>query len=364
MKQRILELVPTLEGGGAERQLGHLCHALVRRGWEVHVGALTGGANRELFESSGARLHWLPHSGNYDPALVFRLYGLTRRLAPALVQTWIPMMDVLGGCAARAAGVPWILTERSSPSMFPSSPKFWARTQLARGAAAVVSNSGGGDAYWRERLPQRVPRHVIGNALRIEAIRATPPKPETGFGLDDDRPLVLYVGRIVELKNIENLIDALARVTRKTDAVAVLCGQGTHLESARERVTQLGLSQRIAVPGFVADVTPLLRRAALFVSLSRYEGMPNAVMEALAARCPIVVSDIPAHREILDEAMARFVPTESAEAAADAMIETLCDRAEAGRRAAAAEERASAWSLDRVCDAYERLYAEVGGGLA
>jgi glycosyltransferase involved in cell wall biosynthesis len=360
LSRRILQLVASLGGGGAETQLGYLCGGLVQRGWQVDVGVLTGGPNLALFEASGAALHWISHSGNYDPSIAWKLFGLARRQQPTIVQTWIPMMDIFGGIAARLAGLPWVMSERSSPTMIPSSPKFRVRARLARGAAAVVSNSGGGDAYWAARLPVRVPRRIIANALPLEAIDAAEPAPQTGFGLEEQRPLVLYVGRVVELKNIMGLVDALARVTREGDAVAALCGTGELLEPARRRVAELGLEGRIALPGFVSEITRSLKRAALFVSLSRYEGMPNSVMEAMAAGCPIVASDIPAHREILDDSMALFVPLDSVDAAADAMLQVLRDPGAAQRRAALARERAARWSIEGVCDAYEQLYAELG----
>lgn len=359
MRRSILELIPSLGGAGAETQLGYLCGELVRRGWQVDVGVLADGSNRELFEASGATLHWIPHVGNYDPTLVWKLYRLVRRLGPEIVQTWIPMMDIIGGIAARAAGRPWVMTERSSPKMIPSSPKFRVRAKLATRAAAIVSNSRGGDDYWAERVPGRIPRRVIRNALPLEAIEAARPSPVTGFGLDDQRPLVVYVGRMIELKNIGNLVEALTRLVQETGAVAVLCGTGPLQSTARRRISELGLAGRIAVAGFVENVVPLLKRAALFVSLSRYEGMPNAVMEAMAVGCPVVASDIPAHREILDEATGLLVPTESAAAAAEAMIRVLRDPVAAGLRAAAARERADAWSIASFCDAYEKLYAEI-----
>jgi glycosyltransferase involved in cell wall biosynthesis len=356
---KILQLVPSFGGGGAETQLAYLSAGLVRRGWHVDVLNMTAGPNLERFRSSGAVIHTISTHGNYDPMIPWKLRQAMRRLAPDLVQTWIPMMDVLGGFSARLCGIPWVISERSSPLMFPSSFKLQIRAHLARCAAAVISNSTGGDAYWATVLPDRILRAVVGNGLPLEEIDAVKPASAIGFGLDDSRPLILHLGRINAGKNVIPLVDALARVVAETDAVALLCGIGTELEGVRQRIARLGIADRIVAPGYTTQSIALMKRASLFVSLSRYEGMPNAVMEAAAAGCPQVLSDIPAHREILDDSTAVFVDVNSPSAAADAMIGVLRNPELAARRAADARARSRAWSIAQLALEYEKIYEQI-----
>lgn len=353
---RILHLIPSFLPGGAERQLAYLSAGLQARGHEVHVGTLVDGPLRERAETAGVRIHTLRARTNYDPRLALQIASLLRTLRPALVQTWITLMDVMGGAAARLAGVPWIVSERSAPLEYPATRKESLRVWLARGAAGIVSNSPGGDRYWSARLGDSVPRAVIHNALPLAELAAAEPPSLSGFGLPEDRPLVAYLGRITQGKSVDVLVRALEQVLRDSDAVGILCGFGSLEEAARRQIEAAGLAKRIAVTGFVPRGYALLKRAQVFVSLSEFEGMPNAVMEAMALGCPAVVSDIPGHRAILDDESARFVPIDAGAAAA-AILSVLREPAPAALRAARARQRAEAWSIEAVAAAYEAFYA-------
>ena len=167
------------------------------------------------------------------------------------------------------------------------------------------------------------------------------------------------MGRVNADKNVINLVDALAQVVAKTDAVALLCGDGPELKSVRQRIVQRGLADRIVAPGFVSDSIALVKRAAMCVSLSRYEGMPNAAMEAAAVGCPQVLSDIPAHREVFDDSTAFFANWDSPSAAADAMIGVLRNPERAIRRATKARKCSRAWSIANLVRAYEEIYRQI-----
>lgn len=358
---RVLHVIPQLEGGGAERQLGYLCPLLAGFGWEPHVACLRTGPNVDALERLGVATHRIACRSPYDPRIAFAIARRVQVLRPAVVQTWLPLMDIVGGLVARALGVPWVVSERTLPSAYPELLKMTVRNRLAAHAAAVVSNSSAADAWWAARLSPRVLRRVIANGIPLEEIeRAAPADPAT-WGLAADRPLVTSVGRLDAGKNVGRVIDVLARVTRDGAANALLCGAGPLLAEARERLAREGLAERVRAAGQVHAVPSVLKRASVFLSLSRYEGMPNAVMEAAAAGCPIVLSDIPAHREVLAEGEALFVPAEEVEAASEAVLACLRDPGAAKQRAARARARAEGWSLRAAARAYADLYDELRG---
>jgi len=94
-----------------------------------------------------------------------------------------------------------------------------------------------------------------------------------------------------------------------------------------------------------------MKRAGVFASLSRFEGSPNAVMEAMVCGCPLVLSDIAAHRELAGDGGAWFVPPDDAAAAAAAIREALASPPAADTRA-----RAAQWSVGSMARRYEEIY--------
>ena len=102
----------------------------------------------------------------------------------------------------------------------------------------------------------------------------------------------------------------------------------------------------------------MFKKASVFVSLSASEGHPNAVMEAMHCGCPLVLSDIPAHREILDRQSALFVRPDSATEAAAAIVRVLENPSEAAQRAAYARLKAQAWSIEAMAEGYEKVYQD------
>jgi glycosyltransferase involved in cell wall biosynthesis len=363
---RILHCIPTMGAGGAERQLAYLCAELPTLGWEVHVALVAGGPNLERLRKSGAAIHVLRARSNYDPALPWRLWRLVRRVRPHLVQVWLPQMEILAGLASATSRIPWILSERCSAPAYPATAKTLARRALARHAGAVVANSAGGARYWEGRLPARVALTVIPNALPVAEIDAAAADGPDRTGLDPADEVVLFVGRFTAQKNLDALLAGLPPVLRRPRTVAVLCGEGPTRAAVQARVAREGLAGRVRLPGFVPDAWAWMKRASVLVAPSLFEGHPNAVLEAAACGCPLVVSDIPAHREFLDQEAAALVDPEDPAALAEAILGVLADPEAAARRAKSARARVESWSTAEIARRYDRVYRQVlgraGGG--
>ena len=357
--RRVLHCIPNMLNGGAQRQLVLLAREQVRSGLEVHTALLHSGPHAERLESVGARLHWIGSGVNHDPRLLWRLVRLIRLVQPDVVQSWLTQMDVLAATATRLTGTPWVLSERSSGPFYRFSFKNLARAWLARDADAVVANSAGGDDYWRTRLPAKVPRHVVSNGLSLSEIEGTQPVAPEAIGLAPGFKMVLHVGRLSPEKNIPVLVGALAAASARVPMVAYLCGDGTHEADARRLLARGGRTDNIRLLGYRPDVLSLMKRADVLVSLSRFEGHPNGVLEAAACGCPLVLSDIPAHREIASEESALFVDGDSVHEVAAGIVRCLTEPDEAGRRAANA-----CASVEKLSTAeMARRYAEVYRGV-
>lgn len=356
---RILNIIPSFGGGGAERQLSYLAPELVYMGHNVHIAYLYGGPNLTRLERSAVKLHLLRVKCNYDPAIFWKLIRLIRNIKPDIIQTWILQMDVLGGLASRITKTPWILRQPTSYNTTnANSPKNRIRTLLAAEADAVISNSAGGDLYWEKRNFTKA-RYIISNAVPMEEIATVEQRTLSEYDIIRDQKVVLYAGSFVELKNIRNMVKAMLRITEDPKIVTFLCGKGPLLEEVKQTVKQATAMNRIFLPGYVENIWGMMKRADVFVSLSHFEGRPNAVIEAMACGTPLVVSDIPEHWEFLDEQSAilvnRYDPIEIEKA-----IKSCLSRPDvAQRRAEIAKNITAKWSIQNIAQRYVQMYENV-----
>jgi glycosyltransferase involved in cell wall biosynthesis len=176
-------------------------------------------------------------------------------------------------------------------------------------------------------------------------------RPSSGF-------VVGSIGRLDRQKGLDVLVDALASIP---DAFALLVGDGPERKDLLERAAAAGLADRLEITGWRENARDFLTALDVFVLPSRFEGFPQAVVEAMLAERPVVASDVGSVSEsVIDSGTGFLVPPDDATALAEA-VRRLRDDPELGRelgrrgRARALEE----FSLTRMARAYEALYAEI-----
>lgn len=346
-----------MAGGGAERQLVYLCGELVQRGWDVHVALLKEGRNFEGLVATGCRIHKIPALGNHDISIMWRLTRLIKQIRPTIIQTWMRQMDILGGISSRITGTPFLLSERSSSSAYPRSFKHALRILAGRHAEAIICNSGGGSDYWRSKTSNSAVTHIIPNAVPMADIEKAAVAWE--FPIPLQKKVILCAGRFTPEKNIATIIRVFRKVTDGLDAILLLCGEGKFRSQIEALISREDLTDRVILPGYVKDIWGLMKRADLFISMSTHEGCPNAVLEAMACSCPLVVSDIPAHRAFLDEETALFVDPANMSGTAAAIKMCLEDQKMTERMVKKAKARVATFSIRSVTDQYEMIYDSI-----
>jgi glycosyltransferase involved in cell wall biosynthesis len=347
-----------MAGGGAERQLIYLSGELVRRGWDVHVAVLKEGPNFERLIATGTSIHKIPSRGNHDITILWHLMKLIRTVRPDLVQTWITQMDILGGIASRLTGTPFILSERSCSAAYPPSFKHSLRVSAGRHAAAIVSNSFGGKQYWQMQTGNGGPIYVVHNALPLGDIEKND-QSVCDLRVPPNSKVLLVASRFVPGKNIDSIIRAFKIVLTQQDAVLVLCGEGKIQPQIEEMVRKENLRAHVILPGYVQNLWELMKRADLFISVSTFEGQPNTVLEAMACGCPLILSDITAHRAFLDEEGASFVDPGSVTDIARAILTCMENPERTKQMALNAKSKASSYSISAVADEYEIIYDSI-----
>lgn len=349
----ILHLIPTLEGGGAERQLASLAIEQARDGMDVHIGLRRGGVHAKSLEGSNVKLHFLDDRPSVDPRLFLSVKRLIARVRPSIIQTWLVSMDIVGGLAARGSCIPWILSERTSSDFYRTLGLIGTiRALIARRAEAIVSNSEGGRDYWAHAIPKSHANklHVVRNALDIELIRATPAADETFV-----EQVLLVVGRFSPEKATDVIVDGIAKA-ESPSFKAVFIGEGPLRSDIEQMLDVHRLHEKVTLRPYQPDWWGWLKTADVLVSMSRFEGNPNVALEAMAAGCPVILSDIAAHREIADHSSAVLVPMDDADALAKAIRETLYNRDAAKYRAAVAQERSGAMTFQVAAANYRKIY--------
>lgn len=353
MSLRVLHLIATLGSGGAERQVSLLLPQMRGSGVDLSLCFHKEGPNLAPLLIGGIHLRRLPTRSNHDPRLLIDIAQNAREVRPDIIQTWLPQMDVLGGLVARWMGIPHILSERSSAAMYALGGwKNGLRVAIGRRAQAIIANSEGGLDYWRAQGAQgRL--HVVRNALTPLSRERVP---ISLLGLQGKK-LLVAAGRLSHEKNVPVLVKAIAvALSKLPEYQAVIFGDGPEHKATLALIEVTGMSGRIHLGGYTEHLAGWLSAADVFLSASLIEGHPNVVIEAAAAGCPLVLSDIPAHREFAVGDSALFAPANDPGLLADAIVQSVTDRTASMRRADQARALTEALSVDAVVRQYVHIY--------
>ena len=199
---------------------------------------------------------------------------------------------------------------------------YWKTDELvavSKGVATDIQNITG--------LPEsriRVIRNPVITPLLQELAEAEPPHP---WLREKRSPVIMGIGRLTRQKDFPTLLRAFARLQEKRPSRLIILGEGALRPQLMELANELGIKEKIDLPGFSANPYAWLSRADLFVLSSAWEGSPNVLTEALALGTPAVATDCPSGpREILDGGRyGALVPVGDAVALATAMERTLND---------------------------------------
>lgn len=319
-------------------------------------------ASLAVFESPGppnvfleaARAEGVPATGlaqrsSYDVRIGRRLREHLRAVHADVVVTHDYKANHMGRQAARRLALPWVAVVHGYTAEDAKVRLFEALDRRAlRRADAVVVVAG---ALEQRLLAAGVPRarlHRIDNGVDVQAVAAAAAAGAAAarrdLGGDPAAPLLVSLGRLSPEKGHDVLIEAFARIA-PTHAAArlALVGDGVEQERLAAAARRHGLAGRIHFAGWRRDAAACLGAADGLVLPSRTEGLPLALLEAMAAGTPVVVTDVGAMAEVLDHGAAGLVvPPGDVKALADALAALLDDPAAARDRAARGRTRVAA----------------------
>ena len=372
-RRRVLYFIWSLERGGAERQLVELVRGLDPARYEGDVVVARGpGGFASLLPRPP---HNLDADGGFTARSFARLTAHIRALRPDVVHTYMGSMNFYGRLAARLAGAPRVVGSVRCTELERADV---VRESLSRSLVdAVVVNSVGirDELVRRARLdPARL--DVIENGVDLDRFRPVAPeaRAEARAALGLTGRTVVLPGRVCPQKNQLTLVRALASLRRSgklpPGARVVLAGRdgdAAYGDAARALGRASGLDDVLDWRGEVGDLAPLVAAADAVVLPSRFEGLPNVVLEAMASGTPAAVSPAANLDALITDGREGLVAHGSDEGATALVLgrlfaltdDALAAMGRAGR--AAAEARfPSARMVTRTMELYDRLLAPRG----
>lgn len=363
-------VITDLDVGGAERALVALATGLDRRRWSPSVACL--GPHSALVESLEAEcipVACLAVDRRRPFDAVRRLSAALREQSPRLVQSFLFHANVAAKLASRGAGRPWVVggirvAERRN--RWHLGMERW--TQRLSAGSVCVSEGVRHHAIASGHLdPDRLT--VIPNGIDLRRFDecATPGATSGDSAVLPPRS-VLFVGRIERQKGIEILLDAFrSEGVRACDWTLVLVGDGPDRQEHESRVaSDPALQGRVRWMGRREDVPRLLLQAEMVVLPSLWEGMPNVILEAMAARKPVIATRVEGSSDLVEPAREErtgwLVPPGDSIALATALVRADHLRAEFPKLGEAGRARVERhFSQSRVIAEYERLWAGLIG---
>jgi glycosyltransferase involved in cell wall biosynthesis len=366
---RVLWLIKGLGLGGAERLLTSTAASIDRSRYDVEVVYLLprNAAFEPVLESFGIPTICLDARWTVESAWPWRLARLLWQRRYDLVHTHSPVP----ASAARILAPPRTRFVHTEHNLWTSyrRPTYIANALTYRRNAAVlaVSDAVAGTIcrrWWAgpgRQPPVETLHHGVGAASACRGPQARRSARQR-LGLSDDVPVIGTVGSLTPQKDHANLFAAVDRVrVRFPDVVVLVMGSGPLDAPLRALARDRGLDGTVRFLGGRTDVGELLPGLDVFVLASRFEGLPIALLEAMAAGIPCVATRVGGVPEaIVDRVEGRLVPASRPAQLAGAIAELLADpgaRSTVG--AAAAEHVAKTFSMDRAVRRIEALYAKV-----
>lgn len=332
--KKITVVLHDVRGGGAERMMLRIAKGMSDRGRNVDL---------VLVKAQGEFLKEIPDSVRLidlnSPSVASAIPSMVRYIrkeAPTAILTALTHMNVAVAAARWLARsrARLILSERNQISRKAATVRPWRQRvvyagvrfayPLADGVTAVSKGVATDLLQFARVKPQNV--QVIYNpAFSDEVIDRSRELLNHPWFAEGEPPVILAVGRLHHQKGFDVLLDAFSAVLAETPCRLIVLGEGEQRENLERQAKQLGIAGYVQFPGFVKNPYAYMGRAALFVLSSRWEGLPGALIEAMACGCAVVATDCPSGpAEIIENTMqGAIVPVEDSRALAAAMLEAL-----------------------------------------
>jgi glycosyltransferase involved in cell wall biosynthesis len=334
---RILYTVNRMDVGGSQTHLLQVLRLLDRERFAPALCCLTGaGALLDEARATGVQVYdgglaSLKSAGAL--AALLRLRALMKRESFAIVHNYLLRANIVGGIAARLAGVPVVLASKRGCHERRGWELVGARLGNALSDCVTTNAEAVRDFVADNESCRREKMIVIPSGIDTERFQPLPPGDwKTPLGLDATRPVVGVVTRMRTRKGVEEFLRAVIEVRRRIAGVqVVIVGEVDLDQDLRDVVGAGGMADDLHLLGRRSDMPAVLSAFDLFVLSSHDEGMSNAILEAMAMGKPVVATDVGGTGEVVRHGESGLlVPPREVAPLADAIVAVLSDSPRAG----------------------------------
>lgn len=367
-KKKILFVIPSLAGGGAERVLVLLLKHLNRSRFKPLLVVFN---SKKAYKEESIKdipIICLKKGNRFDFfRLVWELSRLIRRERPALILSFLTYTNYLTILAHGLANlrIPLFLNERNNLTSSLKNEKFsmikkFLVPRLYPKSTGIISLSGGvrEDLIANYKIPKEK-CFVIYNGIDIKQIKELASEEVNNPWFKEYIPVIISCGRLTPQKNHPLLIEAMSLILKNDINVRLLIlGEGEKRFKLEKLAKDLGISRNLMFLGFQSNPFKYISRATVFVLSSLWEGFGNVIIEAMACGVPVVSTRCPSGPDeiITDGVNGLLVRTGDVNALAKAILRLLKDESLRRRLVEAGIKRAEDFRIKKMVSEYERCF--------
>lgn len=290
---KVLHVIHSMNGGGAETQSQLLANEISKDGIESYFFCMRSEGHQMLRPDN---IYEYQRTSKYDVGAFSQLYKLVGTLRPDVIHAWLPAAVTIPAMLIGALrGVPVVFSYRNK--MFFHRPLCYAEFLVALlFSRKVISNN----LVEQSALPFRWLYRQKNGATIYNAVSVSTRKTFL-IGNSKRQRRLIFAGRLTAQKNLSFVVHALATLRDRDDWRLDIYGVGELEDELRLLTTSLQLDSKIDFRGFCKDISAEMHDADMLLFPSKYEGMPNVLVEGLASGVPVLASDISASRDVVKD---------------------------------------------------------------
>jgi glycosyltransferase involved in cell wall biosynthesis len=291
---RVLHCIHSLSGGGAERQLKLIANISRSVGINSAIFCVNDAGN-DIHDPT-VKIYKSKRANKYNLSIFSSLNRAINNFNPNIVHLWLPEVVTIPAMLVSFMNrIPCVHSYRNMMRFRrPLSVLDFIVSIIT--TSGIISNNPVSQSSLLYRLLFKIKSGiVISNAVNINSVfrRTCHNKPA------DQPHKILFVGRITKQKNLGCLLKALPSIESRFKWELAICGEGEEQPETLKLIDKLKIGDRVKLLGYCTEIYSIMQKADVLILPSKYEGMPNILLEALEIGLPCIVSNIPAHANII-----------------------------------------------------------------